>query len=50
MPTKCFEALCKTTAWKELMKKWKAQADLNPHAREKFKKLIRPNAMPKRKR
>ena len=50
MPTECFEALCETAAWKELMEKWNAQADLNPHDREKFKQLIRPNAVPKKKR
>jgi hypothetical protein len=49
MPTECFEALCETPAWKNLMRRWKAQADKNSDDREAFRLLIRPNAAPKKK-
>jgi hypothetical protein len=49
MPTECFNALTKTDEWKALMRAWRTQADIGPHDREAFKRLIRPNATPKRK-
>lgn len=47
MPVECFEALCKTRAWKELMQRWRVQAEKNSNDREVFRLLIRPNAVPK---
>ena len=46
MPTGCFNALTRTDEWKELMQMWKIQAEVDPHDREAFKRLLRPNATP----
>lgn len=43
MPPDCFNALKRTNAWLGLMKSWVAQAQRNPHDRNAFKQLIRPN-------
>ncbi|MBV5339536.1 MAG: hypothetical protein J0665_08245 [Deltaproteobacteria bacterium] len=43
----CFIALSETTAWNSLMKQWKDQAVNDKTDREAFKRLLRPNAMPK---
>ncbi|MBI4802764.1 MAG: hypothetical protein HY796_09615 [Elusimicrobia bacterium] len=42
LPLTCFKALSKTKAWKELMRKWKQQAQKNPDDRDAFRNLIRP--------
>lgn len=42
LPLACFKALSKTKAWKELMRKWKQQAQKNTNSRGIFRNLIRP--------
>ena len=41
LPADCFIALTKTKAWKELMKKWSAQAKKNESDFSAFKRLLR---------
>jgi len=43
IPFECFEALKRTTEWKELMEQWREQAEKNPHDRQAFRGLIFPN-------
>ena len=50
MPVECFEALRKTDAWKKLMQAWREQAEADPADQESLKRLLRPNAKPKKKR
>jgi hypothetical protein len=49
LPFDCFEALKLTEAWKKLMAQWREQAANNRTDREAFRRLLRPNAKPKRK-
>jgi hypothetical protein len=44
LPTECFKALRSTKAWKSLMQEWRAKAETGPKKREKFERLVRPNA------
>ena len=50
LPADCFEALCETEAWQKLMQDWKAQAEKDTTDREAFRRLLRPNALPKKLR
>ena len=50
LPPDCFKALKKTKAWKNLMQMWAAQARNGRNNREAFKRLLRPNATPKKRR
>jgi hypothetical protein len=50
LPPDCFTALKKTKAWKKLMEMWLKQArGIGRNNREAFRKLIRPNAIPKKR-
>ena len=46
LPKDCFEALIRTEPWKELMKRWREQAEKNRSDRDAFMRLLRPNAKP----
>ena len=50
LPVSCFAALRDTSAWKQLMRDWKHQAETDPADRDALKRLIRPNARAKKKR
>lgn len=50
LPPDCFKALTKTKAWKNLMQRWAGQARNGRNEREAFKRLLRPNAVPKKRR
>ena len=49
MPSDCFIALTHTEPWKNLMNRWREQAERNAQDRAAFKRLIRPNAKPQKK-
>ena len=49
LPYNCFEALRSTDAWKKLMQMWVEQARKDNSDREAFRKLLRPNAIPKKR-
>lgn len=48
LPYDCFKALQSTDAWKKLMKMWVDQAEHDNKDREAFRRLLRPNAAPKK--
>lgn len=51
LPPDCFKALTKTNAWKKLMQMWVKQArGIGRNDEEAFRKLLRPNAAPKKRR
>jgi hypothetical protein len=43
MPFDCFEALKSTKEWRDLMGRWREQAEKNPNDRQAFRRLIFPN-------
>ena len=50
LPPDCFKALTKTNAWKKLMQMWVKQArGIGRNNEEAFRKLLRPNAAPKKR-
>jgi len=44
LPIECFRALKRTNSWRELMRAWRAQAEMDPGDRDAFRRLLRPNA------
>lgn len=48
LPNDCFQALSVTDAWNKLMDSWRNQAKKDAKDREAFKRLLRPNAVPKK--
>jgi hypothetical protein len=50
LPPDCFKALTETDAWKNLMQKWAEQAKKDNMDREAFRRLLRPNATPEKRR
>jgi hypothetical protein len=50
LPPDCFKALTKTSAWKKLMQMWVEQAKNDNKNREAFRRLLRPNAAPEKRR
>ncbi|HOS45696.1 MAG TPA: hypothetical protein PLQ69_04380 [Paludibacter sp.] len=50
LPPDCFKALTETDAWKNLIQKWVEQAENGNTDREAFRRLLRPNATPKKQR
>lgn len=43
LPRDCFQALTPTSPWRNLMKKWRGQAQKGPNNRKAFKNLLRPD-------
>lgn len=50
LPSDCFKALSETEAWHKLMNVWRKQAEKDATDREAFKRLLRPNAVFKKKK
>lgn len=45
LPLDCFSDLKATPSWQRLMEKWRAQATLDPHDREAFRRIRRGRAV-----